>query len=79
MTSEGVQPQRELCDEIVRLLEQYATKANEFRRTVNLLNNTVIELSEDEYNDTRAFMEKDHSQCEAARLALDRHTADHGC
>lgn len=77
----GAEPQAErtACLEKANLLNDYDTAAAEFSRTVRVLNQKMGVMSKEEYVRILRFSEQARIRSEQARLALERHVAEHGC
>lgn len=67
------------CDEKTTLLYKYDALLAEYSRTVSFLFKRVGVLRRDDYQEISDFTDTARLRCEAARLALEEHIAQHGC
>jgi hypothetical protein len=67
------------CDEKDLLLSLYSVGVARYSTTVNDLNLTRGKTSKWEYNRLKSLSEDAWGSAEAARLALEWHTQEHGC
>jgi hypothetical protein len=77
VTSESTQESD--CAEQSRLRKQYDIAAADYSRAVKVLAERSGVMSIDDYNRIRDFCETARVRSEAARAAMDRHIAQHGC
>ena len=74
------QPAREIeCSEKCRLADESRIAAADYSRTVQVLTERSGVMSIEEYTRIREFSEQARGKSEAARAALNRHIAEHGC
>lgn len=67
------------CEEKIRLLRDYSFALSDYERVSKLLNERTGVMAKEDYEGIRVFAAKAKKLAEEARLALDRHTAEHGC
>ena len=67
------------CSERARLLYEYQIAAADYSRAVLVLSGRSAVMSRDDYTRIRDFREQARARAEAARAAMDRHVAEHGC
>jgi hypothetical protein len=61
------------------LLRVYSFAISDYSRAVEVLHLRLGTLPKQEYEKIRTFAEKTRELAEQARLALERHAAEHGC
>jgi len=67
------------CEEKTRLLREYESAAARFSSAVTELNARTPISSAAEYQRMKEAAEEARLKSEHARLALEKHTASHGC
>lgn len=67
------------CDVKAKLLRAYSFAAADYSRAVLVLNEHIGTLRKDQYEKLRQFSEDAWRTTDEARIALERHTAEHGC
>jgi hypothetical protein len=67
------------CAEKERLLREYQTAAEDYSRAVRALSERSGVMSKASYIEIRDYSEAARAKAEAARNAMDRHVAEHGC
>jgi hypothetical protein len=67
------------CDEKNRLLRAYSFATSDFIRAVTVLHQRSGVMSKEDYEGIRRYADKTRELTEEARIALERHTAEHGC
>jgi hypothetical protein len=67
------------CNERTLLLNVYRAKVAAYSASVNDLTLTRDKLPKEDYDRLAAIMEQARTTSEVARLAIDRHTLEHGC
>ena len=71
--------QKQPCEERLRLEDQYRARTNEYSRSVDVLQKWLGMLKKQDYKEIREAMERARNGAERAKLALERHVAEHGC
>jgi hypothetical protein len=67
------------CEEQARLVGEHHKAAIVYSRVLKALNNGGTKLPASGYRQLRREADDARVKCEAARLALARHKAEHGC
>ncbi len=67
------------CEEKTRLLREQLMAKSDHGRAVTLLREQSGIMFKRDYDAIRTFAEKTRAAVEQARIALERHTAEHGC
>ncbi|HWE49697.1 MAG TPA: hypothetical protein VG273_07915 [Bryobacteraceae bacterium] len=67
------------CEEKARFLRAYSFSVSDYNRAVMLLQERSGVMSREEYEKLRTFVENTRELVENCRMALEAHTADHGC
>jgi len=67
------------CDEKARLVEEHHRAAIAYSQALRALNQQKKILSAPEYQRLRKTVDEKAAESEKARLALQRHQAEHGC
>ena len=75
----GSAPGLAICAEKERLHRDYSVAVSDYQRAFAVMSERVGMLKKGEYENIRSYIEKAREKSEDARLALDRHIAEHGC
>ena len=75
-TNPGKAPE---CSERARLLQEYNHDITELDRAAKMLKRETPPLSKIERESISTFVETLRTRVEEARIALEQHTAEHGC
>ena len=67
------------CEEKDRLSRAYSFAASDYFRAVSLLSKRTGVMRRQDYEEIRQYAEKMRTLVEQARIALERHIAEHGC
>ncbi len=68
------------CDEKSRLIRDYSFALSDYERAGRLLHERSGVMSKEDYKEIGMFAEKGQREnVRVARVALDEHTASHGC
>jgi hypothetical protein len=67
------------CDEKIRLTTEYSSHTLAFSQAVTELHQKVGSHTKEEFTQLQRVADELRVKCELARLALERHTAAHGC
>jgi hypothetical protein len=67
------------CDEKAKLMKTYELTTAEFSEAVTDLRQRMGTVTQSEYNRLSHLADDARLKSEAARLALERHVAEHGC
>jgi hypothetical protein len=67
------------CEEKDHLSRAYGFAASDYVRAAALLNKRTGVMSKQDYEEIRTYAEKVRDLAEQARIALERHIAEHGC
>jgi len=67
------------CEEKTRLLRDHLMVTAEYKRAVTLLREQFAVLRKREYDAIRKSVENTKESIDETRVALERHTAEHGC
>jgi hypothetical protein len=67
------------CDKKTRLLHDHSVAKSDYGRAVTLLREQSGIMFKRDYEAIRTFAEKTKETVEQTRVALERHTAKHGC
>jgi hypothetical protein len=67
------------CEEKSHLLRVYSFAAADHGRALEVLKRWTGVMPQAEYRTIRTYVEKTRELAEHARLALERHIAEHGC
>ncbi len=66
------------CEEKARLLRVYSVATSDYSWAVEVLHLRMGILPKQEYEKLQTFAEETRELAEQARIALDRHSAEHG-
>jgi hypothetical protein len=72
-------PAAATCAEKTRLLRDHLLAKLEYMRAVTFLHEQSGTMFKRDYDAIRTFAEKTEESIEQARVALQRHSAEHGC
>jgi hypothetical protein len=67
------------CVEKMSLIDEYAAASDIYHQYVMLLRNKLDTLPKTGYERVRLRTEEARLRCDAARVALYRHSTEHGC
>jgi hypothetical protein len=67
------------CEEKIRLMKEYSSHALAFSHAVTELHRKVDAHAKEEFTHQQRVADGLRVKCEQARLALEQHTAEHGC
>lgn len=67
------------CEEKENLVRAYSIAASDYARAVLVLRAYSGQMLKPDYQKTKHFADAARDVAENARLALERHTAEHGC
>jgi hypothetical protein len=67
------------CEEKERLLRAYSFATSDYMRAVKVLHARSGTMSKPDYEEIHKYAEQMRELTEQARLALEKHAAEHGC